>query len=491
MKKSKISLALPLAFAALLGCSSALDLYAPVDAPKVASKFSPKEVFSTSTQGVGNHFSRLSPVIMNDILYVAGRNGEIKALNTKTGKEIWSKNLSNLPENDEKRSARVSGGVAAQNNLLALGTENGYVYLINATNGKLKWKKYVGGEVIAKPAFSKSGSTLFVVDSYGSLTSIDTETGTENYVAGEAPNSLRLRSQSAPVTVGDDFVLLGQSNGKVSVYLQSTGAIVNQLVVSLGVGANSLERLSDVSSTPLVLGSDLYATAYNGSLVKYSFSDNRIVSKLGYESSQDIAFDDENIVITDDKGHVYCIDRNTNQEKWSNQSLTYRKTSAPAIYGNYAVVGDYDGQLYFLSLDTGAIESKIDLDNTAIYVAPIVHNGLLYVIAKDGSLYCLDYDPAEISESKEAFIKIQKEYAGLGVNLMAPGVGAVGIYAPGGMSKAQLEERRRHIINAVQAEARQKAEIDAQRRAYEKHIKEQKKRLSGFGINPGAGVTSE
>jgi outer membrane protein assembly factor BamB len=64
--------------------------------------------------------------------------------------------------------------------------------------------------------------------------------------------------------------------------------------------------------------------------------------------------------------------------------------TAPAIDGNYVVVGDSEGYLYWLNRDTGEFVSKILVDKSGLYVAPVVSSDKIIVQARNGKLYALD-----------------------------------------------------------------------------------------------------
>ncbi len=495
-KQFKFSLVLPLSAALLWGCSSGEDLYAPAEVPEIENRFSPDTLWSDSVGGVGDFYSSLSPAFAAGTVYAAGRDGDVYAIESADGDKIWHTDLDDEDENDGRRSARLSGGVSAYAGKVAVGSENGYIYVLNAIDGSLLWKAYVGSEVVSKPAFSRSADKVFVYDSRGRLTAFDLTAGKELWVSGESTSGLRLRSQADPIAVGDEYVVLGQSSGRISVIAQDSGAIVNQITVSESGGANSLERIRDVSSTPLLLGDTLYTTSYNGGYAAYSFALQNFVTRLGYNSSKAPALDDSSLVIVEDDGHVVCINRADNSERWSVNNLYYRNLCAPVIYGDYVVVGDFEGYLYFISLANGSIDCIYDLDSSGIYTAPLQADGHLYVQSRDGSLYCLHYDPRGSARAKELALQQAQDYAGVGVSLARPGVGSTGIYAPDDLSYEELMARRQSILRmAAAAEAQQRA-VAAQRRAYEqrraeyearmKAIEEaERERVSGFGLMPG------
>ena len=267
-KVSPLFLGTAAALMLLSGCA-AEDPYAPVEAPEIDSKFDIDKVWADSIgSGVGDFWSALRPDFAAGTVYAASRDGDVFGIVAADGDKIWHTDLSDEEENDSSRSTRLSGGVSAYAGKVAVGSENGYLYLLNAIDGALLWKNYTASELVSRPAFSKSGDRVFVMDHRGRVFAYDCATGEQLWVSGDSPNVLRLRAQSDIVPVGDDFLVMGQSNGKVSVLLQSTGAIVNSLTIAEVTGANALSRVSDVSATPVFDGSDLWVISYNGGMVR-------------------------------------------------------------------------------------------------------------------------------------------------------------------------------------------------------------------------------
>lgn len=499
MLKLKPAFALVLALPVIVGCSTNDGRYDPVEAPEINNLFSLNEVWSDSTGGTGDYYSELTVAFDANKVYTASREGDVMALGLENGARAWTVDLADLPENDDRRSARISGGVAFGGNKIAVGSENGYVYVLNASDGSIVWKQYIEAEVIARPAFSVSGDKLFVLDARGNFTAFNALDGTKLWVTGDAPQALRLRAQSNPLVVGDEYVLVGTSSGKVNVLLQSNGSTVNQINVTDAVGSTALQRISDVSASPLIIGNVLYASSFAGGLIEYDLSTFNYIMRLGYQSSRDFGYDEYSILVTSDDGTVSCINRSDSSQRWANTKLAYRRTTAPVVYGNYAVVGDYEGYIYFLDMQDGSIDYKERADSSGIRVQPKVQNGKLYVMAQDGSLNVYRY--ADAARAKDAVAIEQKNdmlaaNAAAGLTLHHPGVYDGGIYAPTGMSREKLEQRRAAIIRAVaQQEAqiaaqrraaeqamRARAEYEAQRKAYEE---ERRERLSGFGIAQG------
>ena len=490
---------LALAFASTTGCNSNKDLFAPVEAPEIKNIFEPTYVWSASTQGSDKFYSQLVPCISGRQLYIAGREGKVYSFDATNGDKTWVVDLSDEEENDNKRSARISGGVSASDHLLALGSENGYLYVLSKTDGSIYFKYYLGKEIVSVPAFNASGDKLFVQDSTGGVTAFDLNTKVAIWSTGDTSAALHLRTQAKPVVVGDELLVLGTSTGRMLLVSQQDGFVLNQIVVGQNNGSSDLERISDVSSTPLILGDSIYSTADNSGFVKYSLEKNAVVGKLSYNSSQDIAYDDNFFVVTADNGTVYCVRRSDNVELWANSQLRYRNVTAPTIYGNYAVVGDLEGFIYFINLNDGLIDSKISIGSDPIYVAPLVVGNCLVVYSSSGSVDVLCYDPIDIVIPKKRFTDLEQVTGNAAALIAAQ---AMSPAATGGVTKDDLEKRReeaRKLVAQIQSRERQ---IEAQYREYlrqkaeyEKRVaeyeKQRREQLQSYGLDPDSGVSSD
>src|SRR3546814_3877760 len=60
---------------------------------------------------------------------------------------------------------------------------------------------------------------------------------------------------------------------------------------------------------------------------------------------------------------------------WSQPAMASRSLTSPAGQGDYAVVGDFDGYLHWLKLDTGELAARTRVSRDALRAAPIVVDG--------------------------------------------------------------------------------------------------------------------
>ena len=100
MSKIKSLALIPIVAGVLFGCSGNEDLYAPVEAPEIESRFDIDKLWSSSVGGVGDFYSQLSPAFSGGIIYAAGRDGDVYAYDAVSGDRIWHTDLDDEEENE-------------------------------------------------------------------------------------------------------------------------------------------------------------------------------------------------------------------------------------------------------------------------------------------------------------------------------------------------------------------------------------------------------
>ncbi|MDN3653391.1 outer membrane protein assembly factor BamB [Thalassotalea ponticola] len=354
----------------------------------INAQFTPQVVWDKRVgDGVEHYFSRLSPAVAYDKVFVASRFGEAYALDQATGETIWSTALYNLDGElgfwDNKPSARIAGGAAVGYDKVVWGSENGDVFALDANSGELVWRTQVAGEVISKPLFS--ANKLFINTSSGVLVALDANTGEQLWQAQQPVPPLTLRGVSG-LSASSGGIFLGSASGEVAVYIEESGQQGWTAQIGEPSGATELQRMVDVDVTPVVVTDKIYAISSNGHLAALDIRGGREVWKRSYSSYRELLVSGNQIFATDVQGHIYAVDRHSGMEQWSNLSLTNRGTTGAVDVGDYIVVGDVEGYLHWLDKAEGRVVARHRVDSSAIYVTPVVVDQLLYVMSRDGDL---------------------------------------------------------------------------------------------------------
>ncbi|MBT0310408.1 outer membrane protein assembly factor BamB [Morganella morganii subsp. morganii] len=372
----------------LAGCSSEQDTIVMSPLPEVTSQFTPETVWDKSVgDGVGKYYSHLSPAWEGSSVYAADRNGQVKALDTDSGVEIWSVNLA------EKTGflsadipAMLSGGLTVSGEHVYVGTERGTLIALNANDGEIAWTANAGGEVLSRPEVSDG--LVLVHTGNGLLQAFDTASGEQRWSLNLDTPSLSVRGESAPaVAMGAAFV--GGDNGRVSAVMLGQGQIIWQQRISQTTGTTEISRLNDVDMTPVVADGRVYAIAYNGNLVAMDMRSGQILWKRDFGSVNELVLDGESLYVVDQDDNVYGLRAADGVTMWSQDKLLHRNLSAPEIFNGYLVVGDGEGYLHWLDTSNGQFVAQNKLNSSGILSRPSIAGDKLMVQARDGRLYLL------------------------------------------------------------------------------------------------------
>lgn len=370
--------------AGLSACSSEEDTVIMAPVPQVSSQFSPSSDWSAGIgDGVGQYFSKLQPVMAYNKIFVASRDGEVKALDPENGKTLWTTNL------ERDVIARLSGGLTASYGKLFIGSENGEVIALDSESGEELWRQSVLGEVLSKP--TTENNLVLVHTSRGVLEALDSETGKQAWtISTEVPN-LTLRGESSPATVSGG-VFWGTANGRLAAAIVARGQLIWQQPIGVPKGATEIDRLVDVDSSPIILGSMLYSVGYNGQLVAIDLRSGAPAWKRNYSSAMDMATDGAQLYLVTDKDHLAAVDVRSGTEIWTNELLENRLLTSPELIDGYLVVGDSEGYLHWLDTATGEFVSQQLVNDSGFAVGPIALDDGYLITTRNGNIRKLKID---------------------------------------------------------------------------------------------------
>lgn len=347
----------------LAGCASEEDSIVMSPVPKVENSFNTKSLWSTSVgDGVGTYFSKLKPLYSYEKVFVASRDGVVKALAPEKGDVIWKVEL------DQEGPARLSGGIASGYGQIFIGSENGIIYALDEQTGKINWQTKVKGEVLAAP--TTDSNRVIIHSSNGLLMALDEASGELQWTINTDVPNLTLRGSSQPVTESGG-VFWGTSNGRLAAAIVEQGQLIWQQPVGTAQGATEIDRLVDVDASPIILGSTLYIVGYNGHLIALDLRTGKQIWKRSYSSATDMVSDGSRLYLVTDKDHIVAVDARSGTELWKNSLLEYRLVTAPSLINDKIVVGDSEGYLYWLDRGTGEFTAKQNVDSSGFAVGPI------------------------------------------------------------------------------------------------------------------------
>lgn len=328
-------------------------------------------------EGVGSNYETLQPAVKGERLYVASAKGHVFALDAQTGQELWENNL-NVP---------VGGAVTVGSNKVLIGTLKGGIIALDKSDGHSLWKTRVSSEVLSLPVIKNNIIAVKSIDD--TLTILDAKTGKLIWNQSAVQPSLTLRSSSSPTLVDQEAVIAGYTNGNVKAFRLDKGVPLWDTRISTPKGSTELERMIDVDSTPLLVGTTIFTGSYQGNVVALDLYSGSVIWKQAISTYKPLAQGFGSVYVTDQNGFVGALDQKTGAAEWWQKDLEYRHVSAPTTFNNYVVVGDYKGYIHLLSQVDGSFAGRYKAGSSPIKAQPLAEGNMLYVLTSDGKLVAL------------------------------------------------------------------------------------------------------
>jgi outer membrane assembly lipoprotein YfgL len=317
-----------------------------------------------------------SPAIAGGSVFAAGNDGKVSRFDLDSGQAAWTVDS----------GKKLSGGVGAGEGVVAVGTAKAEVLAFDAGDGHPLWQSRVSGEVLSAPAILNDLVVVRTGD--GRLHALDARDGKRKWVYQRPTPALTLRS-FAGVLAERGAVFAGFAGGKLAALDLGSGAVGWEANVALPRGATELERIADITSTPVSDRGQIFAVAYQGRVVSIDISTGNTIWARDMSSFSGLAVDAYNVYVSDAKGSVIALDKASGASVWKQDKLAARQLSAPVAVGRYVVVGDLEGYVHFLSRDDGSFAGRIATDGSPIRAKPLDIGSGALVQTSRGGLYAI------------------------------------------------------------------------------------------------------
>ena len=295
----------------------------------------------------------------------------------QNGNKLWENHL----------NTTLSAGVGFDEELIFVGSQKGQVWALNADDGKILWQAQLSSEVVQKPVSTPVGVVVKTADER--LFLLNRQNGKRLWFYQHPMQTLQVRDSAHAVFAGG-FIFAGFSSGKLIALSPDNGAPVWQGQVAIPKGSNELDRLSQVS-TPLSIEEILCAAAYQGQVACFNMMKGGTLfwqRKIG--SVNALSFDLHHLYVSDDKGVLHALNRQTATTVWQNTQLKTRNPSSITEGAGIWALGDSEGFVYFLNPENGQFLAKIKTDGSAIQAPILFDNGQFIIQTTDGLILSVE-----------------------------------------------------------------------------------------------------
>ncbi len=371
--KLKLPLAIAIASALLVGCSSNKVKEAkPNPLPKITQEQSLNLVFSQSVSSTNAAEAlRLQLDTDNGVIFAIDPDGQVSAYKGK--ERLWKSKIT---------KQELTAGVEAGEGIVVIGNRKGQLFGLDQATGEQKWTAKLSGAILS-PSLIQSGRVITIAND-GTVFAHDAVTGQQVW-AYKLPNvQFSLRGQPAPVRLDERTVLIGSANAYVYALDIISGVPRFQRRVAISDGRSDIQRLIDVVGDPVVAGQFLVTTSFQGQVTVIDLASQRVVWSEDASSTNTAEVAEDKVFVTTTDGKLNAYNLATGELVWQNEELLNRQLSNPVMLGQNLVVGDLDGVLHLINPASGKLIGRAKTSGEVRSLRVI--DNQLYVATRKGVL---------------------------------------------------------------------------------------------------------
>jgi outer membrane protein assembly factor BamB len=356
------------------------DTTAPVELERVDTKVKLKKQWSTKIgDGQGDGFYKITPTLVDGVLYVASSDGEVAAISAADGDRLWRVEL----------ERPLSGGVGYHDRSLYLGGADGSVLQLSAEDGVVEWEAAVSGEVLAAPAVSDDWVIVQTYD--GKLLGFQPGADEPAWTFTSDVPVLTLRGTSTPILVGGNAIA-GFGDGKVVAVDVNSGNVSWESRIGVPQGSSEIDRIVDIDGAMTQQGIELFVASYQGRVAALDSRTGRKLWQQNVSSVTGTHVGFGNVYVADVDGTLSAFLRTGQGVRWQNIELGYRQLSRPTPVSSYVATVDFDGYLHLLSQVDGQIVGRSKIGGDAARADMIADSGRLIIFADNGQLLAYELE---------------------------------------------------------------------------------------------------
>lgn len=358
----------------------------------VAFGATPKQIWSADA-GTGSNKSgkvTASPIVYDGRVYTLDAAARVSAFAISGGSAVWRTSM--VPESESKAgsfwtlganntSGGYGGGLAADNGRLYVATGYGTLSALDPKTGKVLWTKNLGAPLRASP--TAVADRVFVTSTEGRVVASAGSDGSELWTARGLPEQASLIASPSPAVDGD-VVVAPFSSGEVIGLKLANGEAMWTESLTRAKGSSAMATLSD-AARPAIDRGTVFAVAHGGRMIATQARNGERLWSINLSSTQAPAVVGDYVYVVDTAGQLQALNRRDGQTLWTIKLPDSNTWSGPTIAGGQLWLVSSKGALVGVDAATGKIGSQQNVGNPS-FIAPIVAGGRMYVLTDNARL---------------------------------------------------------------------------------------------------------
>lgn len=340
----------------------------------------------TVSVGSGNDEGRFlsSPIVKEESIYVLDTLGHVVALNSSTGENLWTVDIS--PPGRE--GAIIGGGLAFGADKIFVTSPHAEVLALEAKTGQILWRIPTQSPVRAAPTFADG--RLYVLTISNQLQVLDGETGNRLWDHAGITEFAGLLGTAAPA-VAKGVVVVTYSSGEIYALKAENGHQLWTETLSATRRPDSLSALSHIRALPIIDQNIVLIIGHNQKMAAYDLRRGERLWERSIGGLRTPAVVGDYIFMINTHNELLCLTRDYGQVVWVRKlefdsEHPYKVIwDGPIVASNKLYIVNANGSLVSLDPTNGNILSTIPL-NAPVSLAPFVAQETLYILTDNGDL---------------------------------------------------------------------------------------------------------
>lgn len=356
----------------------------------VALGNSRSQIWSASIAGNSNKVRLASsPVVASGRLVAIGTDAVVQAFNADTGASLWRTSIGS--EGKDFRASLFGGGVAIDGNLVFATSGVGDVAALNAETGAVVWRVKPSGPLRGAPTVAFG--SVYVMTQDNQIMALAAADGAVQWQASASLEPGSVFGAGSPAAAQGSIVA-GYSSGEVQAYRYENGRDLWDDALARTSIALSVSTLTDVDADPVIDRGRVFALGQGGRMASYELVTGQRSWEISIAGISTPWVAGEWVYVVTDDAKLLCVARATGKVRWLTQLARFRneekkkdpiRWTGPVLAGGRLLLVNSEGQLAEVAPADGSVTTTQEF-KTALSQAPIVANGVLYILDDSGRI---------------------------------------------------------------------------------------------------------
>ena len=332
------------------------------------------------------------PVVAGNHVFAMDARSTVTAFDAQTGTRRWRVDLT--PRGEDHGA--IGGGVTFDSGRLYATTAYGEVVALEAETGKVLWRRALTSPFRAPPTVG--ANRVFAVGSDSQLHVLAGDSGETIWTHVGIQEAAGLLGAAGPAVDGG-MVVVPFSSGELYGLRADNGVVAwNDALIRTG-RVSPVGLINDITGLPVIDRGRVFAIGHAGRMVAIDLRTGERVweQEIAGLQSPWVAGDFVYVVTLD--AELICMSQRDGRVRWVRQLDRYRDPNSrsdkgrvvwygPVLGGDRLVLASSQGEAISVSPYTGEVLGRMKLSGAAA-TAPVIANGILYLLTTDARLLAL------------------------------------------------------------------------------------------------------